>query len=93
MEMFHKILDKVEAGDNAGLLLRGIAREDIERGQVLAKPKSITPHTEFMGEVYVLAQGRRRAAQGVLPWVSAAVLHPHVGRDGRDFPCRKVWRW
>jgi elongation factor Tu len=54
MEMFHKILDKVEAGDNAGLLLRGIKREEIERGQVLAAPKSITPHTEFMGEVYVL---------------------------------------
>jgi elongation factor Tu len=54
MEMFHKILDKVEAGDNAGLLLRGIKREEIERGQVLAAPKSITPHTEFMCEVYVL---------------------------------------
>ena len=54
MEMFHKILDKVEAGDNAGLLLRGIKREEIERGQVLAKPKSITPHTKFDSEVYVL---------------------------------------
>jgi elongation factor Tu len=54
MEMFHKILDKVEAGDNAGLLLRGIKRDEIERGQVLAAPKSITPHTEFMSEVYVL---------------------------------------
>ncbi len=64
MEMFHKILDKVEAGDNAGLLLRGIAREEIERGQVLAKPGSITPHTEFMGEVYVLRKdegGRHKA--------------------------------
>jgi elongation factor Tu len=54
MEMFHKILDKVEAGDNAGLLLRGIKREEIERGQVLAAKNSITPHTEFMSEVYVL---------------------------------------
>ena len=64
MEMFHKILDKVEAGDNAGLLLRGIARDDIERGQVLAKPGSITPHTEFMSEVYVLRKdegGRHKA--------------------------------
>ena len=64
MEMFHKILDKVEAGDNAGLLLRGIAREEIERGQVLAKPGSITPHTEFMSEVYVLRKdegGRHKA--------------------------------
>jgi elongation factor Tu len=64
MEMFHKILDKVEAGDNAGLLLRGIKRDEIERGQVLAAPKSITPHTEFMCEVYVLRKdegGRHKA--------------------------------
>ena len=64
MEMFHKILDKVEAGDNAGLLLRGVGREEIERGQVLAAPGSITPHTEFMGEVYVLRKdegGRHKA--------------------------------
>jgi elongation factor Tu len=64
MEMFHKILDKVEAGDNAGLLLRGVSREEIERGQVLAAPGSITPHTEFMSEVYVLRKdegGRHKA--------------------------------
>ena len=64
MEMFHKTLDKVEAGDNAGLLLRGVGREEIERGQVLAKPGSITPHQEFMGEVYVLRKdegGRHKA--------------------------------
>jgi len=54
MEMFHKILDKVEAGDNAGLLLRGIKREEIKRGQVLAKPGSIKPYTKFECEVYVL---------------------------------------
>ena len=64
MEMFHKILDKVEAGDNAGLLLRGVGREEIQRGQVLAKPKSITPHKKFMSEVYVLRKdegGRHKA--------------------------------
>jgi elongation factor Tu len=64
MEMFHKTLDKVEAGDNAGLLLRGVSRDEIERGQVLAKPSSITPHTEFMSEVYVLRKdegGRHKA--------------------------------
>ena len=64
MEMFRKILDKVEAGDNAGLLLRGVARDEIERGQVLAKPGSITPHTEFECEVYVLRKdegGRHKA--------------------------------
>ena len=54
MEMFHKILDEVEAGDNAGLLLRGIKRDEIERGQVLAAAGSITPHTKFTAEVYIL---------------------------------------
>ncbi|TSC78990.1 MAG: elongation factor Tu [Candidatus Peregrinibacteria bacterium Gr01-1014_25] len=56
VEMFHKLLDEGIAGDNVGLLLRGIEREDIERGQVLAKPGSITPHTEFEAEVYVLTK-------------------------------------
>jgi elongation factor Tu len=54
VEMFHKTLDYGMAGDNVGLLLRGINREDVERGMVVSKPKSITPHTKFMGEVYVL---------------------------------------
>ena len=54
VEMFRKLLERGEAGDNAGLLLRGVNREDIERGQVLAKPGTITPHTEFEAEVYVL---------------------------------------
>ena len=56
MEMFHKTLDFVEAGDNAGCLLRGVAKTDIERGQVLAKPGSIHPHTKFVGQVYVLSK-------------------------------------
>jgi elongation factor Tu len=54
VEMFHKILDEGQAGDNVGLLLRGIDRDDVERGMVIAKPKSITPHTKFNAEVYVL---------------------------------------
>jgi elongation factor Tu len=54
VEMFRKILDRGEAGDNVGCLLRGIDKDEIERGQVLAKPGSITPHTKFLGEVYVL---------------------------------------
>ena len=54
IEMFRKSLDFAQAGDNAGILLRGIERKDIERGQVLAKPKSVTPHTEFEGQIYVL---------------------------------------
>jgi len=56
VEMFKKQLDEGLAGDNAGLLLRGIAKEDVERGMVLAKPGSITPHTVFKGEVYVLSK-------------------------------------
>ena len=56
IEMFRKQLDYAEAGDNAGVLLRGTAREDVERGQVLAKPGSVTPHTKFEAEVYVLSK-------------------------------------
>ncbi|GLB61386.1 elongation factor Tu [Cytobacillus sp. NCCP-133] len=56
VEMFRKLLDYAEAGDNIGALLRGVAREDIQRGQVLAKPGTITPHTKFKGEVYVLSK-------------------------------------
>jgi len=56
MEMFRKTLDTVQAGDNAGILLRGVERKDIERGQVLAKPGSIKPHTKFEAEVYILSK-------------------------------------
>jgi len=54
VEMFRKLLDQGQAGDNVGCLLRGVDKDQIERGQVLAKPGSITPHTKFLGEVYVL---------------------------------------
>jgi len=56
VEMFRKLLDEGQAGDNVGLLLRGVAKDEIERGMVLAKPKSITPHTKFKAEVYVLTK-------------------------------------
>jgi elongation factor Tu len=56
VEMFNKLLDEGQAGDNVGILLRGIERDDIERGQVLAKPGAIKPHTKFQGEVYVLSK-------------------------------------
>jgi elongation factor Tu len=56
VEMFKKLLDEGEAGDNIGVLLRGLEKDDVERGQVLAKPGSITPHTKFKGEVYVLTK-------------------------------------
>ena len=61
--MFHKLLPQAEAGDNIGALLRGIAKEEIERGQVLAKPGSVHPHTKFVGHVYVLTEkegGRKK---------------------------------
>ena len=64
VEMFHKTLDEGQAGDNVGLLLRGIEREDVERGMVVAAPGSITPHKKFLGEVYVLTKeegGRHKA--------------------------------
>ena len=64
VEMFHKLLDEGMAGDNVGLLLRGIERTDVERGQVVAKPKSITPHKKFLAQVYVLKKdegGRHKA--------------------------------
>ncbi|HUF59780.1 MAG TPA: elongation factor Tu [Actinomycetota bacterium] len=56
LEMFRKLLDEIRAGDNVGVLLRGIDKEDVERGQVLAKPGSITPHTEFEAQVYILSK-------------------------------------
>jgi len=56
VEMFRKMLDRGEAGDNIGVLLRGTKKDEVERGQVLAKPGSITPHTKFKGEVYVLGK-------------------------------------
>jgi len=56
IEMFNKLLDEGRAGDNIGILLRGLKKEDVERGQVVAKPGSVTPHTEFEGEVYILSK-------------------------------------
>jgi elongation factor Tu len=56
LEMFRKLLDEVQAGDNVGVLLRGVDKDDVERGQVLAKPGTITPHTEFASQVYVLSK-------------------------------------
>jgi elongation factor Tu len=56
VEMFRKLLDQAQAGDNVGVLLRGVARTDVERGQVLCKPGSITPHTDFTGQVYILTK-------------------------------------
>lgn len=67
IEMFNKQLDRGQAGDNAGVLLRGIAKTDVQRGQVLAKPKSITPHTEFEAEVVVLTKEEGGRHTAILP--------------------------
>ena len=81
VEMFKKQLDEGLAGDNAGLLLRGIAKEDVERGMVLAKPGSITPHTDVQGRGLRAVEGRRRPSHSVLQRLPSAVLLPHDGRD------------
>ena len=104
VEMFRKLLDEGMAGDNVGCLLRGVKREDIERGQVLAKPGSITPHTKFNAEAYVLSEGRGGTSYPVFQQLPAAVLFSDDGRDGRSVTlpegtemvmpgttCR--WRW
>ena len=88
IETFHKTMDACEAGDNTGLLLRGLGRDDVERGQVVAKPGSVTPHTKFEGEVYVLTkdEGSRTRRSSQLP---SAVLLPHHRRHRRHRGCRR----
>ncbi len=83
VEMFKKLLDEGTAGDNVGLLLRGVERKDIERGQVIAKPGSITPHTKFKAEAYILTKEEGgRHTHAVLYGLSAAVLLSDDGRNG-----------
>ena len=93
VEMFKKLLDEGRAGDNVGLLLRGMEKDEVERGQVVAKPGSITPHTRFQGEVYVLSKeegGRHTPFFNGLP---AAVLLPDDGRDGSGEAAGRARRW
>src|SRR3546814_21132594 len=71
VEMFRKLLDQGQAGDNLGALIRGVSREEVERGQVLAKPGTITPHTDFDAEVYVLSN-----EEGGRPTPFFANYHP-----------------
>ena len=88
VEMFRKILDEGQAGDNVGCLLRGVGREDIERGQVLCKPGSITPHTKFTATVYVPEEGGGWPSHPVLQRLPAAVLLPDDRRDRGGEPPR-----
>ena len=83
VEMFRKLLDEGMAGDNVGLLLRGTEKDEVERGQVLCKPGSITPHTKFKARGVRADEGRGRAAHAVLHGIPAAVLFSDDGRDGR----------
>ncbi len=84
VEMFRKVLDWVEAGDNVGLLLRGIKREEVERGQVVAHPASITPHTRFKAETYILAKEEGGRHTPFFNGYQAPVLLPYHGCYRRD---------
>ena len=88
VEMFRKLLDQGQAGDNIGALLRGTKKEEVERGQVLCKPGSITPHTKFEADRLRPQQGRGWPAQAVLHQLPAAVLLPDHGRDRHHLPAR-----
>jgi elongation factor Tu len=80
VEMFRKLLDEGQAGDNIGRLLRGTKRDEVERGQVVAAPGSITPHTKFKAEC-TFEQGRGRSSHAVFQRISSAVLFPDNGCD------------
>ena len=88
IEMFRKLARRGQAGENVGLLLRGTKREDVERGQVVVKPGSITPHTEFEAQGLHPVQGRGRPSQPVLLELPSAVLLPHHGRHRRHHAAR-----
>jgi elongation factor Tu len=84
VEMFKKNLDQGQAGDNVGILLRGVERDDIERGQVLAKPGTITPHTEFDSRSLHSYQRRRWTPHSILQGLQASVLLPNYRRNRRS---------
>ncbi len=93
VEMFRKLLDEGRAGDNIGALLRGTKKEEVERGQVLAKPGSITPHTQLRGAGVRPHQGRGRAAHAVLRELPPAVLLPDHRRHRHASSCPRAPRW
>ncbi len=93
VEMFHKMLDQGMAGDNLGLLLRGIERTDVERGLVIAKPGSITPHKKFLSASVRAEEGRRWTTQGILHRIPSAVLYQHHGRHRQHQVYPKGSRW
>ena len=88
IEMFRKLLDEARAGENVGLLLRGIKREDVERGMVVVKPGTSTPHTEFEGQVYILSKEEGGRHTPFFQNYRPAVLLPHHGRHRRRHAAR-----
>ena len=80
IEMFRKLLDEARAGENVGVLLRGIKKTDVERGQVIAKPGSVKPHKKFKAEIYVLSkdEGGRHTPFSI---ISSSILLPTTGRE------------
>jgi elongation factor Tu len=97
VEMFRKLLDQGQAGDNVGVLLRGTKRDEVERGQVLAKPGSITPHTKFEAEVYILTkeEGGRHTPffKGYRPqFYFVDLIAPIAMEDGLRFAIREGGR-
>ena len=93
VEMFRKLLDEGQAGDNVGVLLRGTKREEVERGQVLAKPGTITPHTKFKAEVYVLSGW---SSHSILRQLPSAILLPYHRRNRccrAGAWCRNGYAW
>ena len=94
IEMFRKLLDSAEAGDNAGLLLRGINKTDIERGQVIAKPGTINPHTKFTAEVYVLTkdEGTEMVMPGDNVKMTIELITPIAVEEGSRFAIREGGR-
>ena len=92
IEMFRKLLDEAQAGDNIGCLLRGIKREQIERGQVLCKPGSVTPHVEFMAQVYILTKEEGgRHTRSSMATVRSSTSAPRTSRALRT--CPRAPRW
>ena len=80
--MFRRLLDQGQAGDNVGLLLRGTKREEVERGQVMAKPGSIKPHRKFSATIYILSKEEGGTSHPVFQGLSSAVLFSHDGCNG-----------
>ena len=93
VEMFRKLLDEGRAGDNAGLLLRGVDKDEIQRGQVLAKVGSITPHTKFKAEVYVLTKEEGGRHTPFFDGYRPQFLLPYDGRDGSGALAGRTSRW